>query len=138
MTKHFRSIFSFVMALVMVFSVGTSSYAAEKNEAAVETQAVASSTLISAGGVFSYSKSLGTFTLSSSTSVRCISAFSGGGSVEIVFWQQTGGNNYISKTVTANGSGDSWHLTLPAGKWEVDLFDTSGVTHAYSVSVYTN
>ena len=138
-----------VLTLAMLFTVNSittfaATDASEKPETTVCTEnsqneqdnLARANTYISKGGVFESLQGLGSFSLSSGTTVRCVYAVRGGGNVQIQFWNLAT-QTMKARTLTTDGAGHAISVYLPAGTWEVILRDMNGVgiQHAYSVTV---
>lgn len=147
MKNNIKKIISMILALTMLFVVSVPVFA-EENNYSMEVQestiaeedsvsAVTASSLpyFSAGTFNTYF--IDNFSVSSSTYCSIILAVKGSGTVSISIYKSSSPYTvYLSDTVTANGSGNLWHKTLPAGTYVIRLIGSSG-TYSYSTNVYS-
>lgn len=102
------------------------------NDVNTKTEVAAKSLPYSSGGVFS-NYFTDTFTVDSQTYCSIILSIKGTGNV--TFAINKDGSTFFEKEVTADGKGNLWHKTLPAGNYTVLIYGSGG-TYAYSTTVY--
>ena len=131
-----KRIIAILLCVSMLIAVNTNVLAAEHQDVSIthsNNEDIAARSLpYSNGGVFTTHFG-DTFTVDSQTYCSVILSVKGSGSV--TFQLSSGNRYYINENVTADGTGRLWHVTLPAGTYNIVIFGGGG-TYAFSTTVY--